>query len=465
MRKVILNMTENYKYETIKSCYYRRLPKQGAAIRLDITIRQVNRLLKVYLKDGKEGFIHGNKGAVSSKKIPDNIKNNIIVLYNTKYDGSNCKHFTELLTLYDKINVSETFVRSLLHKNNIYPPRTWKRTKKRLKLSKTNTIEYNASIAKDNNLELPVEILHPSKEKKKYFGEEVQMDASVHLWFGNTKSQLHAAIDNATGNVLALYFDCQETLKGYYNIYSKILHQYGIPYEFSTDKRTIFEYKKKSSSIENDTFTQFAYACKYFGTNIKTSSVPQAKGQVERLFGTLQSRLIIELKIRNITDINTANEFLPQFIKEYNSKFALPINNNTSVFETVLNTDDIYNILSVRAPRIINSGSCINFENKVYYPAIDEDRKYFKHRTKVLVCRTLDDKLYATIGDEIYNLIELPNNLIVSKDFDSNIKIKKKNKVYRPPMNHPWRSHSFEKFASKQSHIHADEITHMYDEN
>ena len=68
MRKVILNMTENYKYETIKSCYYRRLPKQGAAIRLDITIRQVNRLLKVYLKDGKEGFIHGNTGCVSSKK-------------------------------------------------------------------------------------------------------------------------------------------------------------------------------------------------------------------------------------------------------------------------------------------------------------------------------------------------------------------------------------------------------------
>ena len=61
------------------------------------------------------------------KKIPDDIKNDLIVLYNTKYDGSNCKHFTELIASHEEIHVSETFVRSLLHKNNIYPPRTWKR--------------------------------------------------------------------------------------------------------------------------------------------------------------------------------------------------------------------------------------------------------------------------------------------------------------------------------------------------
>lgn len=71
------------------------------------------------------------------------------------------------------------------------------------------------------------------------------MNASDHLWFGDRKSQLHAAIDNSTGNILALYFEWQETLKGYYNLYAQILHQYGIPYEFSTDRRTVFEYKKR----------------------------------------------------------------------------------------------------------------------------------------------------------------------------------------------------------------------------
>ncbi len=258
------------------------------------------------------------------------------------------------------------------------------------------------------------------------------MDASDYLWFGESKSQLHAAIDNATGNILALYFDKQETLKGYYNLYSQILREYGIPYEFLTDRRTVFEYKKKASSIENDTFTQFAYVCKHFGTNIKTSSVPQAKGQVERLFGTLQSRLITELKIRNINDIEAANEFLPEFIKQYNSKFALPINYTTSVFEKVTNTEDIYHILSVRASRIINSGSCINFQNKVYYPAIDDERKYFDFRTKVLVFKTLDNKLYATIGDEIYNLVELPKNLSIQKTLMHKLELLKKRKSIDP---------------------------------
>lgn len=297
MRKVILNMSEHYKYETIKACKYKRLSKQGAATRLDITIRQVNRLIKKYELEGKEAFIHGNKGKQSKLKVDDITRTSIICLYREKYDNSNCKHFTELLEENEGIVVSETFVRKLLHENDIYPPRTWKRTKKR----KKNTMKVIDTKPNEDiticNFEVPIETLHPTKEKKKYFGEEVQMDASDHLWFGERKSQLHAAIDNSTGNILALYFDWQETLKGYYNLYAQILHQYGIPYEFSTDRRTVFEYKKKAASIENDTFTQFAYACKHFGTNIKTSSVPQAKGQVERLFGTLQSRLITELKI------------------------------------------------------------------------------------------------------------------------------------------------------------------------
>lgn len=464
MRKVILNMSEQYKYETIKACKHERLSKQGAATRLDITIRQVNRLIKKYELEGKEAFIHGNKGKHSKRKVDDITRTSIICLYHEKYENSNCKHFTELLEEHEGIVVSETFVRKLLHLNGIYPPRTWKRTKKR----KKNTMKVIAINSNDDNtisnFEVPIETLHPTKEKKKYFGEEVQMDASDHLWFGDRKSQLHAAIDNSTGNILALYFDWQETLKGYYHLYSQILHQYGIPYEFSTDRRTVFEYKKKAASIENDTFTQFAYACKHFGTNIKTSSVPQAKGQVERLFGTLQSRLITELKIRGITTIEAANEFLPEFIKQYNSKFALPINYTTSVFETVLNKDDIYNMLAIRAPRIINSGSCINFSSKTYYPAIDGERKYFDHRTKVLVFRTLDDNLYVTIGDEIYNMVELKQNLSVSKEFDAKPQIKKKKKVYRPPMDHPWRRNTFDKFAIKQKHIHADEITHMYNE-
>ena len=82
------------------------------------------------------------------------------------------------------------------------------------------------------------------------FGEEIHTDACIHTWFGNTKTALHAAIDDSSGHVVAAYFDNQETLNGYYNIYYQILTKYGIPYLFKTDKRTVFEYNKKGTTSD-----------------------------------------------------------------------------------------------------------------------------------------------------------------------------------------------------------------------
>ena len=84
----------------------------------------------------------------------------------------------------------------------------------------------------------------------------IQMDAFVHKWFGDKQTQLHVAIDDATGMIVGAYFDKQETLNGYYHVFRQILENYGIPYMFYTDRRTVFEYKKKNSSdTEKDTFT------------------------------------------------------------------------------------------------------------------------------------------------------------------------------------------------------------------
>lgn len=97
---------------------------------------------------------------------------------------------------------------------------------------------------------------HPRRPRNAYFGEMIQMDASLEVWFGSTKTQLHLAVDDATGCIVGAYFDTQETLKGYYNVFHQILTNHGIPHLFYTDRRTVFEYKsKKSPSIEEDTFT------------------------------------------------------------------------------------------------------------------------------------------------------------------------------------------------------------------
>lgn len=116
---------------------------------------------------------------------------------------------------------------------------------------------------------MAVEDAHSRRPRCAYFGELEQMDASPYEWFSTEKTTLHIAVDDATGKITDAYFDKQETLKGYYNVFAQILRKYGIPYKFFTDRRTVFTYKKKNApDIGEDTCTQFAYAYKQLGTLI-----------------------------------------------------------------------------------------------------------------------------------------------------------------------------------------------------
>lgn len=175
---------------------------------------------------------------------------------------------------------------------------------------------------------------HPRRPRCAYFGELVQMDASPHLWFGDTITHLHLAIDDATGKVLAAYFDTQEALKAYYNVFHQILTTYGIPAKFLTDGRTVFEYKlKKTPSDDEDTHTQFSYACSQLGVELECFSIPQAKGRVERLNQTLQSRLVVELRLAGIQTIEEANKFMSTYLQKFNQQFSLPIHHTKTVFD------------------------------------------------------------------------------------------------------------------------------------
>ena len=170
------------------------------------------------------------------------------------------------------------------------------------------------------------------------------MDASEHLWFGTTKAHLHAAIDDATGKVVGAYFDTQETLNGYYHVLYQVLISEGIPYAIQTDRRTIFTYKKDISIEKEDTYTNFGYACQTLGIELSSTSVSQHQGRIERLFQTLQSRLIAEMRLESITTIEQANHFLSSYIIKHNQQFSLHINSNKSVFETQPAKDKINHI-------------------------------------------------------------------------------------------------------------------------
>jgi len=457
MRKVILTMEENEKYLTIKKLVETGGNKKRAALYLNCTTRQINRMIKGYKLQGKAFFVHGNRGRKPVHAFDDKTKQLILDLYRTKYYDANLTHFSELLRKHENIVVSPSCIRGILIKDFILSPKARRVTKKKVK-AQLKELQKIAKSPKETtkiiDAIVAVEDAHPRRPRCAYTGEMIQMDASLHLWFGDKKCQLHIAVDDATGAIVGAYFDAQETLNGYYNVLHQVLIDYGIPYMFFTDRRTVFEYKKKSTSaVEEDTFTQFSYACSQLGIQIETSSVAQAKGRVERMFQTLQSRLPLELRLAGVTTLEQANEFLNSYIKEFNAQFALPVNSIKSVFEKQPDTEKINLTLAILTARKVDNGHCIKFK-KSYYKPIDSNGYpvYYRKGTSGTLIKAFDGQMFFCVEEKVYALDIIPEHARISKNFDISPVQEKPIKRYIPPMSHPWKQASFERYLKKQAH-------------
>ncbi|WP_395473459.1 ISNCY family transposase [Spiroplasma endosymbiont of Nomada rufipes] len=407
-----MTMKEKYKFNIINDIIINKLSKHQAKNKLNLTIRRINQLIQIFNREGKVGFIHKSRNKISNKTTNFEIKIKIINLYKTKYYNFNFQHFHEKLNNEEKIKISYSTLYTILIKEKITSPKRHKNKK--------------------NNL-------HPTRNRRTNFGELIQMDASNHHWFGKDKPKafLHAAIDDATGNIVGLWFDHQETLDGYYNVFYQILTKYGIPKTFYTDNRTVFGYKKQIDAgkikTENDTYTQYQKSCNDLGVEIIRTSIPQAKGRIERLFGTLQSRLISELRLNKIKNLEEANQFLKIYISIFNKQFALPIDNNKSAMIKAPNQEEINIYLSRFSKRKTDSGSTITYYGKKYFPYKNSKVQYIQPRTDVIVLKSFINELYLSYNHQIYELKEIAPKPIIKEEL---IKTKK---VYIPNKNHPWR--------------------------
>ena len=461
MRKVELRMNEEYKYKIIKKLVETNGNKKRAASQLNCTVRTINRLIIKYKTDGKSAFVHGNRGRLPSTTIPLDMKNKIVSLYINEYTNANFSHFCEIVHREFNIKISDTTLNKWLRDEDVISPKARRHTKKLLKQQLKIKMKNSKSKKVKNDLKDSISLIdendaHPRRPRSKYAGEMIQMDASSYYWIENEIWHLHIAIDDADGKIVGAYFDYQETLKGYYNVLYQILTNHGIPALFYTDKRTVFEYKRKDRAFDDeDTFTQFSYACHNLGIDIKTTSVPQAKGRVERLNQTLQSRLPVELKYARITSIEDANEFLNSYIKKFNDQFALQLNTTKSVYEKQPNIEEINHTLAVLSPRKIDAAHCIRFKSKYYLPVSSENvKRYFSNKTECMVIEAFDGSLYVNILDILYLMEEVPEHEHFSKEFDDDTDIKEKTvkKKYIPPITHPWKRMSFNNYVQKQKH-------------
>jgi len=405
---------DKYVESIIRRAIRGTLSSRDAALRLGITRQYLNKLKVKYLEEGISCLSHKNKGKQCQWKIPDEIAQRIVSLYKGKYLGLNFRHFCEKLNEVELIEVTYGSLYRILSEAGIRSPK-----QQRCK-------------GKDN--------IHPTRPRRECFGELLQTDASLHRWFGEefSKATLHGSIDDSTGMVMGLFFDREETLWGYYNMLRQILLEHGIPEAFYADNRSIFDFRKiqeKNRSIDRDVHIQFRRCCNQLGIELITTSVPQAKGRVERLWGTLQSRLVSELRLRNITTIKEANAFLPSFMEDYNRRFASEPDLENSLFVPAPEEREIDYYLSVQYERRIDNGSAFTFFGSKLQ-LVDTRGKVLRipRHTVIDVYRTFDNFIVAVYEGRFFETrTAVPDNQKPQKE-----PVPEK-QHWKPSASHPWR--------------------------
>jgi hypothetical protein len=403
-----LNQQEKRKYLVIKEYVDGKLSRKQAAVKLNVCAKTISILRSSYLTNGKSAFSHGLKTTVPVNRTRRVVERRIVDCYKGGYIGFNFTHFYEqietsglLYKMTDGEYISRRSVARILGRNNLVSPRAKRKRRK------------------DNS--------HPVRLRRTSFGELVQLDASLHDWLSlgmQHKITLHLAIDDATSNVLAGYFCETETLHGYFQIAYQIFVGYGVPVDFYTDKRTVFEYR--SGKRKEAEHIQFKNACNQLGIGIITTSVAQAKGRVERSFRTHQDRLVSELRLAGITTVWQANEYLVGYIRQHNIKYALAhTNSETDVFRPLDESIEPNKLLSVISQRKILNGNIISFKSCQYLPIkSDGSQLILPVNTPVETIETLDGQLLIRHDSIYYQVQHFANGRLTA---------------HSPPVAHPWK--------------------------
>ncbi len=274
---------------------------QAAAI-LKLSARQVDRLLARY-GDGPAALAHGNRGRTPANRIDEGLRRRVVELATTTYAGVNHTHLAELLAEREGLVVAPRTLRRILAEASIRPTRTRRPPRQRSR-----------------------------RERMAREGQLLQVDGSRHRWFGPEFgfATLVGGIDDATGRVPGGTFRAQEDAVGYFTTLAQTAVRHGLPGAVYSDRHRIFivEGNRAPTLAEQLTgkrsLTQVGRALDEAGIGwIGAHSAP-AKGRVERLWGTLQDRLVVELRLAGVTTIEAANAFLPTFLDRHNERFAVP---------------------------------------------------------------------------------------------------------------------------------------------
>jgi transposase len=421
----LMSQTQLNRYHVISMVIDKNMTNSEAAEVLDLSVRQIIRLKKGVKKEGPLFLVHKNKGRKPIHAFSEDFVSKIVALKKSDlYQDANFLHFQELLEKHENIIISYNALHTILSSNGINSPKKHRKRK-----------------------------VHHRRKRKAKEGQLIQIDASPHDWFGTgEKYDIHGAIDDSTGKIMGLYMTKNECRQGYFETLRSVISNYGIPVSIYTDRHTIFRSPKADKlTIEEQLAgktvrnTQFGRAMKELGITMIPARSPQAKGRIERLWNTLQSRLPIEFKIADISTIEEANEFFSDYLVKFNEKFAIAPEDPISAFRTLPEEICLDNILCVKEERILDNGLTFSFYNQRFKVVSNRMSVYPKSKIKVLISPKFGVK--AQYGEKIYNVTlwtELNKSKVKKTKTNSNKKYKPDDGHYYKYGHQAWQKITFE---------------------
>jgi transposase len=391
MESISLSQTQLTKHAVIDRLLRKTITESEAAEILQKSVRHVRRMKRAVLVSGIHGLVHGNTGKTPWNKRPHDVIDQIVMLYETKYAGFNCLHFQDMLAQHEGIVITRESLRTIFVTHDL--PRKKRRAQRRFE----------------------------RRERKPQAGMLIQQDTSIHDWFScGTKCSLVGAIDDATSEVVyARFFPSDGTLPNMAAM-KTVVEEKGIPVAFYVDQASHFRTTRHESIHVQlkGTYdeTQIGRALHEVGSTLILARSPQAKGRVERLFETLQDRLIKELKLANVTTIDQGNLFLASWLPIFNTRFMVMPTNTTSSYRTLPNHLLLDLIFSIQEDRVVRSDNTLSFEGKIYLVSAAKTRVSFAKATVTVHRLIAGDIRIFYKGQELAYTMSWTNSLGSKQD-------------------------------------------------